>query len=119
LARIVAHATHAHEPQWFTTAPVGAIQKVLDKAGWKVSDVDLFEVNEGVRRGGDGADQELGVPHDQAHINGRSLRMGIPIGWRAHPWSHSSTAQRRAARSGVARSASAAARQRPWRLGVL
>ena len=46
LARIVAQASNAHEPEWFTTAPVGAIQKALAKAGWKPADVDLYEVNE-------------------------------------------------------------------------
>jgi len=80
LARIVAHATHAQEPQWFTTAPVGAMQKVLDKAGWKVEDVDLFEVNEAFAVVAMAPMKELGVPHDKLNVNGGATALGHPIG---------------------------------------
>jgi acetyl-CoA C-acetyltransferase len=61
LARIVSHAMHAQEPEWFATAPVGATQKALAKAGWSVADVDLWEVNEAFRRRAHGADEELNL----------------------------------------------------------
>jgi len=80
LARIVAHATHAQEPQWFTTAPVGAMQKVLDKAGWKVEDVDLFEVNEAFAVVAMAPMKELGVPHDKLNVHGGATALGHPIG---------------------------------------
>jgi acetyl-CoA C-acetyltransferase len=80
LARIVAHATHAQEPQWFTTAPVGAIQKVLDKAGWKVGDVDLFEINEAFAVVAMTPMKELGIPHDKLNVNGGACALGHPIG---------------------------------------
>ncbi|QRP62645.1 acetyl-CoA C-acyltransferase [Rhodanobacter sp. FDAARGOS 1247] len=80
LARIVAHATHAQEPQWFTTAPVSAIQKVLDKAGWKVGDVDLFEINEAFAVVAMTPMKELGIPHDKLNVNGGACALGHPIG---------------------------------------
>jgi acetyl-CoA C-acetyltransferase len=80
LARIVAHATHAQEPEWFTTAPVGAIQKVLDKAGWKVEDVDLFEINEAFAVVAMTPMKELGIPHDKLNVNGGACALGHPIG---------------------------------------
>ncbi|OOG60139.1 acetyl-CoA C-acyltransferase [Rhodanobacter sp. C03] len=80
LARIVAHATHAQEPEWFTTAPVGAIQKVLDKAGWKVADVDLFEVNEAFAVVAMTPMKELGIAHDRLNVNGGACALGHPIG---------------------------------------
>jgi acetyl-CoA C-acetyltransferase len=80
LARIVAHATHSQEPEWFTTAPVGAIQKVLDKAGWKVGDVDLFEVNEAFAVVPMAVMHELGVSHDKLNVNGGACALGHPIG---------------------------------------
>ncbi|KGI78052.1 thiolase family protein [Oleiagrimonas soli] len=80
LARIVAHATHSHEPEWFTTAPVGAMQKVLDKAGWKVEDVDLFEINEAFAVVAMAAMKELGIPHDKVNVNGGACALGHPIG---------------------------------------
>jgi acetyl-CoA C-acetyltransferase len=80
LARIVAHATSAHEPEWFTTAPIGAIRKVLDKAGWKVADVDLFEVNEAFAVVAMAPIKELGVPHDKINVNGGACALGHPIG---------------------------------------
>jgi acetyl-CoA C-acetyltransferase len=80
LARIVAHATHSQEPEWFTTAPVGAIQKVLDKAGWKVGDVDLFEINEAFAVVAMTPIKELGIPHDKVNVNGGACALGHPIG---------------------------------------
>ncbi len=80
LARIVAHATHSHEPEWFTTAPVGAIQKVLDKAGWKVEDVDLFEINEAFAVVAMTPMKELGIRHDKLNVNGGACALGHPIG---------------------------------------
>lgn len=80
LARVVAHASNAHEPEWFTTAPVGAIQKVLDKAGWKASDVDLFEVNEAFAVVTMAAMKDLGIPHDKVNVNGGAVALGHPIG---------------------------------------
>jgi len=80
LARVVAHATHSQEPEWFTTAPVGAIQKVLDKAGWKVGDVDLFEINEAFAVVAMTPIKELGIPHDKVNVNGGACALGHPIG---------------------------------------
>ena len=80
LARIVAHATNSQEPEWFTTAPIGAIQKVLDKAGWKVEDVDLFEVNEAFAVVAMAPMRELGVPHEKLNVNGGACALGHPIG---------------------------------------
>jgi acetyl-CoA C-acetyltransferase len=80
LARIVAHATHSQEPEWFTTAPVGAIQKVLDKAGWKVADVDLFEINEAFAVVAMTPMKELGIAHEKLNVNGGACALGHPIG---------------------------------------
>ena len=80
LARIVAHATHAQEPEWFATAPVGATQKVLAKAGWAVGDVDLWEVNEAFAVVPMALMKELGVPHDKVNVNGGACALGHPIG---------------------------------------
>jgi acetyl-CoA C-acetyltransferase len=80
LARIVAYATNAHEPEWFTTAPVGAIRKVLDKAGWKASDVDLFEVNEAFAVVTMAAMKDIGIPHEKVNVNGGACALGHPIG---------------------------------------
>ncbi|MFT4256014.1 MAG: thiolase family protein [Pseudoxanthomonas sp.] len=80
LAKIVAHATNAHQPEWFTTAPVGAIQKVLDKAGWKVEDVDLFEINEAFAVVAMAPIKELGIPHAKVNVNGGACALGHPIG---------------------------------------
>lgn len=80
LARIVSHATHAQEPEWFTTAPVGATQKALKKAGWKVEDVDLWEVNEAFAVVPMALMKELNVPHDKVNVNGGACALGHPIG---------------------------------------
>ncbi len=79
-ARIVAHAAHAHEPGKFTTAPVPAIRKLLDKAGWQVADVDLFEVNEAFAAVAMIAMHDLGIPRDRLNIHGGATALGHPIG---------------------------------------
>jgi len=80
LARIVSHATHAQEPEWFATAPVGATQKALAKAGWAVADVDLWEVNEAFAVVPMALMKELNVPHDKVNVNGGACALGHPIG---------------------------------------
>ena len=80
LARIVAHATHAQAPEKFTTAPVTALKNVLDKAGWSVADVDLFEVNEAFACVAMAPMKDLGIPHDKLNVNGGALALGHPIG---------------------------------------
>jgi acetyl-CoA C-acetyltransferase len=80
LARIVGHATHAQQPEWFTTAPVSAIQSLLDKVGWKVADVDLFEVNEAFAVVAMAPIRDLGIPHDKLNVNGGACALGHPIG---------------------------------------
>ncbi len=80
IARIVAHAAHAQEPSAFTTAPVGAITKLLDKAGWKIADVDLFEINEAFACVAMFAMHDLGIPHDKINVNGGATALGHPIG---------------------------------------
>jgi acetyl-CoA C-acetyltransferase len=80
VARIVAHAAHAHEPGLFTTAPVPAMQKALKKAGWSVEDVDLFEVNEAFAVVAMIAQRELGIPRDRLNVNGGATALGHPIG---------------------------------------
>jgi len=80
LARIVAHAMHAQEPNWFTTAPVGATQKALAKAGWAVGDVDLWEVNEAFAVVPMALMAELSIAHDIVNVNGGACALGHPIG---------------------------------------
>ncbi len=80
LARIVAHATHSQAPEWFTTAPVTAIAKVLKNAGWAVADVDLFEVNEAFACVAMAPMHELGIPHEKLNVNGGACALGHPIG---------------------------------------
>ncbi|WP_119717910.1 thiolase family protein [Cognatilysobacter tabacisoli] len=80
LARIVAHAGHAQAPEWFTTAPVKAIQNVLDKAGWSVADVDLFEINEAFACVAMAPMKDLGIPHEKINVNGGACALGHPIG---------------------------------------
>ncbi len=80
VARITALAAHAHEPSKFTTAPVGAMQKVLEKAGWTMDDVDLFEVNEAFACVAMFAMQDLGIPHDKINVHGGATALGHPIG---------------------------------------
>ena len=80
VARIVGLAAHAQEPSKFTTAPVGAIKKVLEKAGWSMDDVDLFEVNEAFACVAMFAMQDLGISHDKINVNGGATALGHPIG---------------------------------------
>jgi acetyl-CoA C-acetyltransferase len=80
LARIVGHATFAQEPEWFTTAPVGAVNKLLKKIGWSVKDVDLWEVNEAFAVVPMAAMAELGISHDIVNVNGGACALGHPIG---------------------------------------
>lgn len=80
LARVVAHTQHSHEPAWFTTAPVNAIQKCLDKAGWTKDDVDLYEINEAFAVVTMAAMQELNLDHAKVNIHGGATALGHPIG---------------------------------------
>jgi acetyl-CoA C-acetyltransferase len=80
LARIVAHATQSQEPEWFTTAPIGAISSVLKKAGWNVADVDVFEINEAFAVVAMAPIKELGIPHEKVNVNGGACALGHPIG---------------------------------------
>ncbi len=80
VARIVSHAAHAQEPALFTTAPVPAIQKALDRAGWNIAEVDLFEVNEAFAVVAMIAMRELGIDHGKLNVNGGACALGHPIG---------------------------------------
>jgi acetyl-CoA C-acetyltransferase len=80
VARVVAHAAHAHEPGLFTTAPVPAMQKALKKAGWTVEDVDLWEVNEAFAVVPMIAMKEMGIDHAKLNVNGGACALGHPIG---------------------------------------
>jgi len=80
IARVVAVSAHAHEPGKFTTAPVPAIRKLLDKAGWSIDDIDLFEVNEAFAVVAMIAAQELGIPAEKLNVNGGATALGHPIG---------------------------------------
>ncbi|MFY1868804.1 acetyl-CoA C-acyltransferase [Achromobacter xylosoxidans] len=80
IARIVGHASFAQEPEWFTTAPVGAIKKLYDKTGWKTADVDLFEINEAFAAVTMAAMKEHDIPRDKVNIHGGACAVGHPIG---------------------------------------
>lgn len=80
LAEIKGHATHSQEPQWFTTAPIPAIRKLLDKVGWGVGDVDLFEINEAFAVVTMAAQRDLGIPREKLNVNGGACALGHPIG---------------------------------------
>jgi len=80
LATIIAHSTHSQDPEWFTTAPIGAIEKVLEKAGWGVDDVDLFEVNEAFATVTMAAMHDLNIDHAKMNVNGGACALGHPIG---------------------------------------
>lgn len=80
LAEIVSHAAHAHEPDKFTTAPVHAMRKALEKADWDVADVDLWEINEAFAVVPMIAMQEMGIDHDKVNVNGGGVVLGHPIG---------------------------------------
>lgn len=80
IARVVGHATHSHEPEWFTTAPVGAAQKLLSNIGWAAGDVDLWEVNEAFAAVPMAFMKELGISHDVVNVFGGACALGHPIG---------------------------------------
>ena len=80
LARIVGHTTFSHQPEWFTTAPVGAISALLDKVGWTIADVDLFEINEAFAVVAMAPIKELGIPHEKVNVNGGACALGHPLG---------------------------------------
>jgi acetyl-CoA C-acetyltransferase len=80
IARIVGHSVHAQAPAWFTTAPVGAIEKLLKRTGWNVQDVDLWEVNEAFACVAMIAMRDLGIPHEKINVNGGATALGHPIG---------------------------------------
>jgi acetyl-CoA C-acetyltransferase len=80
LARILGHATNSQEPEWFTTAPVGAIERVLKQVGWKIEEVDLFEINEAFAVVAMTPIRELGIPHAKVNVNGGACALGHPIG---------------------------------------
>ena len=80
LAKIVGHSTYAQEPEWFTTAPVLAIKKLMDKLNWTVEDVDLFEINEAFAVVTMAAMKELNIPHEKVNVHGGACALGHPIG---------------------------------------
>jgi acetyl-CoA C-acetyltransferase len=80
LASIVGHATHAHEPGWFTTAPVGAMQKLFAKTGWSAGQVDFYEINEAFAVVTMAAMHDLKLPHEKVNVHGGACALGHPIG---------------------------------------
>jgi acetyl-CoA C-acetyltransferase len=80
LAKITGHAGFAHEPEWFTTAPVHAIKSLHDKLGWNVDSVDLYEINEAFACVTMAAMRDLGIAHEKVNINGGACALGHPIG---------------------------------------
>ena len=80
IARVLGHSVHANAPEWFTTAPIGAINKVLKKVGWKPEDVDLWEINEAFAAVTMAAMNELKLPHNKVNIHGGACALGHPIG---------------------------------------
>lgn len=80
IAKVIAHATHAQEPNLFTTAPVGAMQKLLKKTGWTPKDIDLFEINEAFAAVPMAAMRELDIPHSKVNIHGGACALGHPVG---------------------------------------
>lgn len=79
-ARILAHSSHAQEPGWFTTAPIHAIEKLLERVAWSIDEVDLFEINEAFAVVAMAAMQDLGIAHDQLNVHGGACALGHPIG---------------------------------------
>jgi acetyl-CoA C-acetyltransferase len=80
LARILAYASYAHEPEWFTTAPVGAIKRTLEKLGWKSGDADLYEVNEAFAAVTMAAMRDVDIDHARVNVNGGACALGHPVG---------------------------------------
>ena len=80
MARLVAQATFSQQPEWFTTAPIGAVRKALDRAGLAVADIDLFEINEAFAAVGMACMKDLGIAHEQLNVHGGAVALGHPIG---------------------------------------
>jgi acetyl-CoA C-acetyltransferase len=80
LATVIGHATHAQEPGWFTTAPVGAMRKLCERTGWSADQVDLFEINEAFAVVAMAAMKEHGLPHEKVNVHGGACALGHPIG---------------------------------------
>ncbi|WP_394781171.1 acetyl-CoA C-acetyltransferase [Undibacterium sp.] len=80
IARVLGHSSHAQEPGWFTTAPIGAIEKLYKKVGWTTADVDLFEINEAFAAVPMAAMKDHGIPHDKINVHGGACALGHPIG---------------------------------------
>ena len=80
IAKVVSQAQHSHDPEWFTTAPVGAIEKCLEKAGWSTADVDLYEINEAFACVTMAAMHDLKLDHAKVNIHGGATALGHPIG---------------------------------------
>ncbi len=80
LARIAGHSAHAQAPEWFTTAPVGALRTLHEKLGWAPDDVDIYEINEAFAVVTMAAMHEVGLPHDKVNVNGGACALGHPIG---------------------------------------
>lgn len=80
LAKIAGHASYAHQPEWFTTAPVGAMKKLFEKTGWAAQDVDLYEINEAFAVVSMAAMKDLDLPHDKVNVHGGACALGHPIG---------------------------------------
>ncbi|HTK00769.1 MAG TPA: acetyl-CoA C-acyltransferase [Bordetella sp.] len=80
LARIVGHAQHSQEPQWFTTAPIGALKNLFQKTGWRAEEVDLYEVNEAFAVVTMGVMNDFKIPHDKVNVHGGATALGHPIG---------------------------------------
>jgi acetyl-CoA C-acetyltransferase len=80
IAAVIGHSTHAQEPGWFTTAPVGAIAKLFERTGWSAGSVDLYEINEAFAVVAMAAMREHGLPHDKVNVHGGACALGHPIG---------------------------------------
>jgi acetyl-CoA C-acetyltransferase len=80
LAEIVGHASHAQAPAWFTTAPIGAMEKLFEKTGWSANDVDLFEINEAFAVVTMAAMRDLNLDHERVNVHGGACALGHPVG---------------------------------------
>ncbi|MFH1266941.1 MAG: acetyl-CoA C-acetyltransferase, partial [Planctomycetota bacterium] len=80
LARVVGASTFSREPEWFTLAPIGAIKKLMEKLGWSVQSVDLFEINDAFAAVTMAAERELNIPAEKVNIYGGAVALGHPIG---------------------------------------
>ena len=80
IARVLGHSVHSHEPEWFTTAPAGAIEKALQRANLSIGDIDLFEVNEAFAAVALATMKDAGISHDRLNVNGGAVALGHPIG---------------------------------------